>query len=74
MSMVRCEECDQIFSSDSDPECFVEVSNMRRMHRTMILCEPCRWEREEQRELQEHYESQDEADAQAIDTATEIYR
>jgi len=42
MSMIRCEECDEIFDSDEDPECFVEVGNMRRLHQTKVICEYCR--------------------------------
>lgn len=42
MSMIRCEDCDRIIDSDDDPECFVEVGNMRHLYKTKILCEPCR--------------------------------
>lgn len=50
MSMVMCESCDRPIDSDDDPECFVEVGNMRRLHQTKVLCEPCRerlWEEQE---------------------------
>ena len=42
MSMARCEGCDRIFDTDEDPDCFVEVGNMRRLHKTVIRCEWCR--------------------------------
>ena len=42
MSMVICEGCDALTDSDDDPECFVEVGNMRRLHKTEVMCENCR--------------------------------
>jgi len=42
MSMVLCSRCDAFVDSDDDPECFVEVGNMRRLHKTIVLCEACR--------------------------------
>ncbi len=42
MSMIRCEGCSELIDSDDDPECFVEVGNMRHLHKEIILCEPCR--------------------------------
>lgn len=47
MSMCTCERCGWLIDSDDDPECFVEVGNMRRLHSTIILCEPCRDLREQ---------------------------
>lgn len=44
--MIQCADCDQIFDSDNDPDCFVEVGNMRRLHKEIVLCEPCRDKRE----------------------------
>lgn len=52
MSVIRCEACDAIFDSDEDPDCFVEVGNMRRLHKTLILCEHCRDERDIEQERQ----------------------
>lgn len=50
MSMIRCEGssngCCELIDSDADPECFVEVGNMRRLHSTKVLCVACRDERE----------------------------
>ena len=40
MSAVQCERCDWLFSSDDDPDCFVECGPRLRM--TRILCEGCR--------------------------------
>ena len=42
MSMVNCSECDKYIDSDIDCDCFVDVGNMRRMHKTIVLCEACR--------------------------------
>lgn len=58
MSMTICSGCHLHFDSDSDPECFVEIGDMKRRTSTIILCESCRdehqaeqdyapWEREE---------------------------
>ena len=42
MSMCICSECSRLIDSDDDPDVFVEVGNMRRLHTTKIMCEPCR--------------------------------
>ena len=42
MSVVICEKCDAQIDSDFDCDCFVEVGNMRRLHKTIVLCENCR--------------------------------
>jgi len=42
MSMVICSRCDALIDSDDDPECFVEVGNMRRLNQTVVMCENCR--------------------------------
>ena len=52
MSMVICEDCDASFDSDDDPDCFVEIGNMRRMNKTIVLCENCRGRREDQLEYE----------------------
>lgn len=52
MSMVTCFDCSTPIDSDDDPECFVEVGNMRRLHQTMVLCENCRGRREDQIEYE----------------------
>jgi hypothetical protein len=52
MSMCVCQDCDAYIDSDFDPDCFVEVGNMRRLHQTKILCERCREERQEDLERQ----------------------
>lgn len=53
MSICTCSNCARYIDSDDDPECFVEVGNMRRYHETIILCETCREERDDEREWQE---------------------
>ena len=52
MSMVKCNDCGGTFSSDNDPDCFVEVGNMRRMNETIILCDQCRERREMEFEVE----------------------
>jgi hypothetical protein len=47
MSMVICVDCDSLIDSDDDPECFVEIGNMRRLHQTIIICENCRGRRDD---------------------------
>jgi hypothetical protein len=47
MSMVCCEKCGHLIDSDEDGDCFVEVGNMRRLHKTIILCESCREDRDD---------------------------
>ncbi len=42
MSMIRCDRCDQVFDSDADPDCFVEVGNMRSQTQIATICERCR--------------------------------
>ena len=42
MSIVVCEKCDAYIDSDFDPDCFVEVGNMRRLYKTEVMCERCR--------------------------------
>lgn len=48
MSMIRCEDCSRPIDSDYDADCLVEVGNMRRLHETKILCEPCRDRRQDE--------------------------
>lgn len=42
MSICVCEDCDAYIDSDFDCDCFVEIGNMRRLHKEIILCERCR--------------------------------
>lgn len=42
MSCIRCDGCSRIIDSDEDPECFVEVGNMRAQTKDVVWCEPCR--------------------------------
>lgn len=57
MSMVICEGCDAPIDSDDDGECFVEVGNMKRLHKTIILCETCRERRWEEYEADANREA-----------------
>lgn len=41
MSMVQCGDCDQIFSSDNDPDCFIEKHGPFSIT-TLVRCESCR--------------------------------
>lgn len=52
MSMARCDRCDAVFDTDNDPDCFVEVGNMRRLHQTQIVCEYCREDEQKLREME----------------------
>lgn len=52
MSMVICSDCDAPVDSDHDPDCFVDIGNMRRLHQTITLCENCRGRREDQLEYE----------------------
>jgi|GEM_PF-5740201 len=53
MSMIRCDHCPALIDSDDDPDCFVEVGNMRRLSETIVMCEPCRDRWREKREAEE---------------------
>lgn len=56
MSMIGCDNCDQMIDSDDDPACFVEAPacaphDMRKILE-QVLCENCRereWERQQER-------------------------
>jgi len=52
MSMICCEACDRLIDSDMDVDCFVEVGNMKRLHKEVVWCEWCREEKmtEEERD------------------------
>jgi hypothetical protein len=42
MSLVICQRCSAQIDPANDLECYVEVGNMRNLHKTEIMCEPCR--------------------------------
>ena len=42
MSIIVCQSCDAYIDSDFDPDCFVEVGNMRAQTETKVWCERCR--------------------------------
>ena len=67
MSMVICEDCDRLFDSDDDPDCFIEVGNMRRLHKTKILCESCREDWLEELEQEAYWDRVDEGRQRAKD-------
>ena len=62
MSMINCGNCGRAIDSDDDPECFIEVGNMRSQHKTIVRCEPCREEDEADRIAAE--EAADRAEAE----------
>jgi len=64
MSMCICSGCFNYIDSDNDPDCFIEVGNMRRMNCVIILCERCREEREEAQAELEYTMSMAEAMAE----------
>lgn len=59
MSMIQCDDCEKIFDSDEDPDCFVTwpdyfPADRRGAVTDCVVCEPCRerqWE--QQQKLQE---------------------
>ena len=46
MSIDRCHDCRRLVDTDDDPECYVEIGNMRRLHKEACVCEPCRERRD----------------------------
>lgn len=42
MSIIVCDECSAYIDSDHDCDCFVELGNMRRLHKEVVMCERCR--------------------------------
>ena len=53
MSIAICKNCQDCVDSDDDPDCFVEIGNMRRQTETIVLCERCRFKDQDEREYQE---------------------
>lgn len=51
MSMVRCSECEHVFSSDDDPDCFVNEVTATSID--IVLCQWCRDRHEAANELAE---------------------
>lgn len=47
MSMTTCHDCGAYIDTDDDPGCYVEIGNMKRLHKEVPICEPCREERQE---------------------------
>lgn len=64
VSMCVCKNCTKYIDSDDDPDCFVEVGNMRRYHETIILCERCREERLEKEEADASQRSRAESQSE----------
>lgn len=44
--MIRCDQCDSIFDSDEDPDCFVENPGLPGSMGDEVLCKWCREQRE----------------------------
>jgi hypothetical protein len=65
MSMTICGGCDAPIDSDDDPDCFVEVGNMRRLHQTIIRCETCRDQMQAELEREEDAASRCQAEAES---------
>lgn len=57
MSWCKCQVCHALIDSDFDPDCHVEISNMRRLTIEMILCRPCRDQAEARHEAERDAES-----------------
>ena len=58
MSWDRCAKCGDLVNTDNEPEAYVEVGNMRRMHDTICLCQRHREEHEEELERRHIGDSQ----------------
>jgi NMD protein affecting ribosome stability and mRNA decay len=48
MCMTTCHDCGQFIDTDADPGCYIEIGNMKRLHKEVPVCESCRDEREAQ--------------------------
>lgn len=51
MSIDVCSKCDAYVDTDFDCDCYVEVGNMRKLTKTVCICEPCRDRIAEQEEI-----------------------
>jgi hypothetical protein len=58
MSILRCDKCGDPFDTDDDPDCLVEVGNMRRMHKEESWCERCRNQAIEEAETEAYERSE----------------
>jgi len=60
MSWVTCQDCGMFVNSDDDPDVFLEITDMKRLHKTEIVCEHCREEREAEAEKQAFLQAEHE--------------
>jgi hypothetical protein len=42
MSIERCDRCESTVDTDKDADCYVELGNKRRLHKTVCMCQRCR--------------------------------
>ncbi len=59
MSWITCQGCGSSINSDDDPDCFVEIGNMRRLHQTAVLCDRCRQRRQDEEDRDEPCDAPD---------------
>lgn len=55
MSMIACVACGHLIDSDMDVDCFVEIGNMKRLHKDVVWCESCREEKMTEEERNSQY-------------------
>lgn len=65
MSIDVCKDCDRYIDTDDDPDCYVEIGDMKRLHKTICLCERCRERREQEQDAQDAAAGRCEAEAEA---------
>ena len=46
MSWMKCHDCEHLVDTDADPDCWIEIGNMRRMTEDVAVCLSCRDARE----------------------------
>ena len=64
MSIDTCAHCDRWIDADDDPDCYVEIGNMKRLHKTICLCEPCRDRRQQEIDAQEEEAARAQTEAE----------
>lgn len=66
MSYVRCVDCDIVFNSDNDPDCFCDIGDLTPLGyvNAVILCEDCRNNREAEQDKQDEMRARWELEAE----------
>jgi hypothetical protein len=45
MNWIKCDDCDDLINSDTDPDCLVYAENYKRQHAKEVVCAACRKKR-----------------------------